>query len=88
MDIPREFYNMRTSGIMGVIEFETIMGKNSSHFSEWWSGEGADLEINGKHIQLHMDEFLIVVAVAQVLGMVDDGDVERIVNKLKGNHAS
>ena len=48
--------NLRTNGFIGIYEDADSLNPVSLHFSEWWSGEGADFAFDEKKISLNIED--------------------------------
>jgi hypothetical protein len=76
--------NLRKDSMTGVIEYEGL-SKVNLHFSEWWNGEGLDIEFGEeeKRIHLHTDEIHALVVAFVATGMVDMNEVNEHVDRMK-----
>lgn len=68
---------MRNNTISGIYETKTLDTAIHLHFSEWWSGDGADFNFDDKSISLSIDELEALVSCAFAMGMIDLDEVKR-----------
>jgi hypothetical protein len=70
-NIMNKVKNLRKDAMVGLYEY---VGLNDGyvHFSEWWNGEGFDLDFgNDKRISLHMDELNALVSICIATNYID-----------------
>lgn len=87
MDKPRKYFNMRSNTMSGFIEMEPV----ALHFSEWWSGDGADFTFykndkEEKTISLGMDEMAAMFGAVMAMEMVELDEVKEIASKLESKN--
>ena len=79
------YNNIRKNGIVGVVETDNLIPVNL-HFSEWWSGEGLDLNFlneKNKSISLHMDEIETLTIAAFLCGMIDIKEIKKQAKRIE-----
>ncbi|NBW56537.1 hypothetical protein EBR43_01890 [bacterium] len=66
--------NLRKDGIVGLFEYAGL-DDGYIHFSEWWNGEGFDLDFgNDKRVSLHIDELNALVSICIATNYIDIDD--------------
>jgi len=84
-------YTMRKNGMVGALEENEFDKTIHMHFSEWWSGEGMDFDVervghkgqseNCKY-SLSIAEMNMVASVMLACGMIDLDDVKEKADQL------
>lgn len=78
--------DIRDNAIVGMINFEDALVPTSLHFSEWWNGEGMDINFTNepnKTISLHSDEIEALVVAAKIIGLIDFKSIKRRVKQVQ-----
>ena len=78
--------DIRDNAIVGVINFEDALVPTSLHFSEWWNGEGMDVNFTNerdKTISLHSDEIEALVVAAKIVGLIDFKSIKKRVKQVR-----
>ena len=78
--------DIRDNAIVGMINFEDAMVPASLHFSEWWNGEGMDVNFTNdrqKIISLHSDEIEALVVAAKIVGLINFKSIKRRVKQVQ-----
>lgn len=78
--------DIRDNAIVGMINFEDAMVPASLHFSEWWNGEGMDINFTNdlnKTISLHSDEIEALVVAAKIIGLIDFKSIKKRVKQVQ-----
>ena len=75
--------NLRTNGFIGIYEDTDSLNPVSLHFSEWWSGEGADFAFDEKKISLNIEEMKAITVAACLMNMIDLDDVIQEVSEIR-----
>lgn len=77
------FSNMRRNGIVGIIEDDFLDHKHSLHFSEWWNGEGFDLNFDDEKVMsLHISQLRMLVVMLLATEYVDIDECKEAAFKL------
>jgi len=63
--------NLRTNGFVGIYKDTDSLNPISLHFSEWWSGEGADFSFDKKKFSLNIEEMKAIVVSACLMNMIE-----------------
>lgn len=77
---------IRDNAIVGMINSEDALVPTSLHFSEWWNGEGMDINFTNepnKTISLHSDEIEALVVAAKIVGLIDFKSIKRRVKQVQ-----
>lgn len=84
--------NKRTNGVTGYLEYREGLLDVDIHFSEWWNGEGYDINISSKdgmisdsvpeeiNLPMHVDELYALILLALDLNIVS---LDELQEKLK-----
>lgn len=78
--------DIRDNAIVGMIDFEDALVPTSLHFSEWWNGEGMDVNFtneSNKTISLHSDEIEVLVVAAKIVGLIDFKSIKKRVKQVQ-----
>lgn len=78
--------DIRDNAIVGIIKFEDTLVPTSLYFSEWWNGEGMDVNFtneSNKTISLHSDEIEALVVAAKIVGLINFKSIKRRVEQVK-----
>ena len=78
--------DIRDNAIVGMINFEDALVPTSLYFSEWWNGEGMDVNFTNdreKIISLHSDEIEALVVAAKIIGLIDFKSIKRRVKQVQ-----
>ena len=78
--------DIRDNAIVGIINFEDALVPTSLYFSEWWNGEGMDVNFTneqGKAISLHSDEIEALVVAAKIVGLIDFKSIKKRVKQVQ-----
>ena len=77
--------DIRDNAIVGMIDFEDALVPTPLHFSEWWNGEGMDVNFfeSNKTISLHSDEIEALVVAAKIVGLIDFKYIKRRVKQVQ-----
>ena len=78
--------DIRDNAIVGMINFEDALVPTSLHFSEWWNGQGMDINFTNepnKTISLHSDEIEALVVAAKIIGLIDFKSIKRRVKQVQ-----
>ena len=78
--------DIRDNAIVGMIDFEDALVPTSLHFSEWWNGEGMDVNFtneSNKTISLHSDEIEALVVAAKIVGLINFKSIKRRVKQVR-----
>lgn len=78
--------DIRDNAIVGMIDFEDALVPTSLHFSEWWNGEGMDVNFtneSNKTISLHSDEIEALVVAAKIVGLIDFKSIKKRVKQVQ-----
>ena len=83
------FGNIRNNGTVGVLEDEFLDTKHSLHFSEWWNGEGLDLNFDDDtRVSLHANQLRLLVTALYLTEYVDFDECKEIAQKIKLDSAA
>ena len=78
--------DIRDNAIVGMISLEDALVPTSLHFSEWWNGEGMDVNFtneSNKTISLHSDEIEALVVAAKIVGLINFKSIKRRVKQVQ-----
>ena len=78
--------DIRDNAIVGMIDFEDALVPTSLHFSEWWNGEGMDVNFtneSNKTISLHSDEIEALVVAAKIVGLINFKSLKKRVKQVQ-----
>ena len=75
--------NLRTNGFVGIYEDTDSLNPVSLHFSEWWSGEGADFSFDDKKFSLNIEEMKAIAVAACLMNMFDPEDIIQEVSEIR-----
>ena len=78
--------DIRTNAKVGVLNFEDALAPTTLYFSEWWNGEGMDVNFTNdrdKIISLHSDELEVLVVAAKIVGLIDFKSIKRRIKQVK-----
>ena len=75
--------DLRNNGFVGIYEDKDSLNPVSLHFSEWWSGEGADFSFDGKAISLNVEEVKALTVTACLMNMIDVDDIIQEVSEIR-----
>ena len=78
--------DIRDNAIVGMISLEDALVPTSLHFSEWWNGEGMDVNFTNdreKIISLHSDEIEALVVAAKIIGLIDFKSIRKRVKQVQ-----
>jgi len=79
-----KFTNVRTDGVVGIYENNDSSHPLNLHFSEWWSGGGADFNFNNgdKNISLSMEELMAISIAGGLMNMLDFDEINEEITKI------